>query len=467
MRILNSVIQATLIIIVGLGLIAMNTQQESIFRGSRSNSEALGIDAKKIIDQKIDYDQEIDSPEYSTCGKIYSNGSLNSRQPVTRIDAGRLIAESKRDISQLEPDLLLVKGDAVFIRGRINWSLQRENGNQLATGIRGKGEPCLDSEKQLLINFSHNGLMQGFDLNNGNEKFFATLFMANDFYRSYVNRIRDQIIVGGYELPLSGGSESPHVPEIAAVETWKLPKLSTDRTPQEIPEFYIDPIVLGTPEVLIASYSDTIVVTENQRILFATQSLSVYSAIHINCEPVAMSVDGAGWVHLVCKVNNSLELWVLNQQGQRKLKIALPKVEEVDSIQPPIIGYDHTVYLIFDDKLMRVSIDGNSEIVPIPDFVGAITTVDNMLLIATKTELKSLLKNRGMESLMSFKGEEIISAPQFSDDGRLWLATDKNIYIYANAWKMVVSKPKDDSVDSLENLEPLPTFPELPDLPDD
>jgi outer membrane protein assembly factor BamB len=136
-----------------------------------------------------------------------------------------------------------------------------------------------------------------------------------------------------------------------------------------------------------------------------------------------------GLIYLVVFHEERLNLWLVNSDGEKAYAVELPK--EVGNIYyPPIIGYDHRVYLLSDKRLMAFNSRGDFiwEYKTQSEIAGAVITADNQLLLTIGSELGAFEANGRYKMLYEFEGESLQTPPTLTSNSELLVASRSNFY---------------------------------------
>jgi hypothetical protein len=180
---------------------------------------------------------------------------------------------------------------------------------------------------------------------------------------------------------------------------------------------------------------------EPNRILWFSTALRPVGLVTGEFQPIALSVDEGGWVHLLVdelvddpagggQTAGPRALWVLDPQGTRRVRFVLPRPLH-EATAPPVIGYGHRIYLQGGGQLL--ALDPKGSIVwsrPIDaDASAAMVTPNDDVLVAEGKDLVAF-DERGQRRVVHSMPEAITTAPVLttSGDGRLLLASSDTLY---------------------------------------
>jgi hypothetical protein len=97
---------------------------------------------------------------------------------------------------------------------------------------------------------------------------------------------------------------------------------------------------------------------------------------------------------------------------------------------PPVVGFDHTIYLFLHDRIQAFTMHGESlwEAYASGAIAGGVVTQDGKLVVGGG-KVVSLFDAEGhMTILQIFDGEAVCSQPLPCLDGSLYVATEEHLY---------------------------------------
>lgn len=358
----------------------------------------------------------------------FVNDCLNSRLAQTLPDGEWTI----RCNAQLEPGLrpkhILHAFDRIIIQGDGPWQLFDRDFNSLARGYLDSSDVLLDAENKLFYLSDAAGMIEAHNLDNGNTVFSASLLFGHAFTRSFMARKNERMIVVSIEREIDQDAEEK--PETSTIEVLKFDE------PQMIDEdgiltssHVVAELKRKTLWLLSALQDETLFVATDNQICLIDFDLQIKTAINGEFKPTTMSLSNAGLIYLVVNDKESLSLWLLTPAGEKVYSTNLPT--DVGNIHhPPIIGYDHRVYLIADKRLLAFNSSGDCiwECKTQSEIGGAAITADNQLLVSIGSELAVFDANCKYKTLYDFKGESLQTPPTLTSNGELLVASRNKLY---------------------------------------
>ena len=166
------------------------------------------------------------------------------------------------------------------------------------------------------------------------------------------------------------------------------------------------------------------------------------------CKPIALSIDELKRIYLYIetpyvpfdgddfKPGLTRELWVGNLQGERWIKLPLPgelpagrEDDDTSRVVPPIVGFDHAIYMVFTHGIVALEPDGSKrwEVTTPENVRGAIITVDDDLIATIGTKIVRIDRAGEMTTLFESTQGELISPPELGEN-LLYAMTERKVF---------------------------------------
>ena len=188
---------------------------------------------------------------------------------------------------------------------------------------------------------------------------------------------------------------------------------------------------LSVESACAAAQNDTIAIAAAGVLALFDSTLKVTAALSMDFEPLFVSMDEAGWIYLSGASNRNRALWVLNPQGARTAAWTVPP-DVADPFQPPILGYDHRVYLLTASQL--VALGDRAELrwsKPVPGgALGAGVTVDGRVLVSAANALLAFDPSGGHKELHKFE-DRITTPPVYTAHHEIVVGAGNKVYCLA------------------------------------
>jgi sugar lactone lactonase YvrE len=145
-----------------------------------------------------------------------------------------------------------------------------------------------------------------------------------------------------------------------------------------------------------------------------------------------MSLDESGFVYVIVLTEGAdgvqrHAVWVLTPQGERLMDVTLP---EMTDYSPPIVGYNHQVYILLEDRILAISSEGDvlwNEGAGGP-IAGAVVTADGQLVVAAGSLIVAF-DAAGERSVLYYEeGTQWMTPPVLTERQRLFIASQQHLY---------------------------------------
>lgn len=357
----------------------------------------------------------------------YINDQLNSRLPASlRRPALDVRWESKLD-PENPPAFVLQAGDRIVLQGQRRWWLFDGQGKQIKVDIHGPGDVVLDPAAKQIRMIDEFGRLDVHRAADGEREYTASLYLTDRLYRAFFARRGRRLVVASFERAMN-----PH------------PKASTFAS-------YLESQDLGEPmevrsEVLASARRDALIDWETPRIFAAATADTVFAAVKNEIfigdfalkskgrfsgefSPGPLSVDEAGRMYLFVKVGETLALWCLNASGERLWTHLFPPDSAVTAA-PPVIGYDHKVYVHSPAVVTCLGPDGKAIWTKTAggSIAGMAVSADDQLVVSAGSKLIAFDGKGTARTLRDFAGDSLITPPAATRDGALLVASRAKLY---------------------------------------
>jgi hypothetical protein len=361
--------------------------------------------------------------------KQYANDQQNSRLHSV-IPPGAFRVRWRSAVHEtLKPNFVLHDGNRIVVQAA-EWRLFDMDGKLIGADRLALGYILMDAPNDLMYVTNPAGYLAARKLADGVQLFNFLPRFGNSYARIFITRKDQRMIIAGVERPR--GAHGDFEPTKSLIETFDLgspPRVDSmgfldsllPKSSMTIPSIQL--IVAGVNEKLVAAIPN--------RVYFMDSRLKVETALDAEFEPVTLSLDEAGRVYLAVKTGERTQLWVLSPTGEQFYSFALPPATSVT--QPPVVGYDHTVYLVTGQTLIAVGTDGKIRWSKAGKgrIVGASVTSDDQLLTGEGAEV-ALYNSKGERRLVcSIPEGEILTPPILTSTGEILVASAQAVYSFA------------------------------------
>ena len=127
---------------------------------------------------------------------------------------------------------------------------------------------------------------------------------------------------------------------------------------------------------------------------------------------------------------NKLALRIITPDGDLLVDTQIPIEDQLNSV-PPVIGYNHEIFIVFDNRLFSYTEDGKLKWQTYTDGKtgGAIVTTDDKLLLSEGSTISQFDEKGERQFIFQFPGENITTCPVITKNNNIIVATEGNIYL--------------------------------------
>jgi len=165
---------------------------------------------------------------------------------------------------------------------------------------------------------------------------------------------------------------------------------------------------------------------------FIDLSLNVQRRLVADMTPQGLSLDESGRCYLLCAARNRQQLWIVSHTGEYSAT-SLPDGVTVFQ-RPPVVGYDHRIYLLALDRILCLAANGQIEWqYQAPGRVVGATVSPNGLLLAAIGDAVVVLNPGGeARTLCRVAGEQLMGSPILGSTGELYALSDRRLHCFVN-----------------------------------
>lgn len=372
------------------------------------------------------------APDGEGFPRRFANEAHNSRISGD-LPEGRWEIQWKTELDdEFFPDVLLTHGRRILLEGYSRWQLYDTKGELLATSRRGPSEVVLDGSHSLLYALDSIGYLSAWSLREGELAFHMPVDFGDQFSRPFIVRRGQRLITVGI-----GRALQPHArPENRSfVEVIDLgDSLQIDEDDILISLRTRTRLTRCTRLLLTALQGDTLVIATQDRIYRADFDLQLQRAFTGTFTPKSVSLDEAVRIYLIVSTETDTgeerqALWVVTPDGEQRIDVEIPEHPE-GTYTPPIIGYNHQVYILLGDRIMAISPKGDvrwTERVGVP-ISGAVVTANDRLLVSAGAYLFAFGVDGTRTVVFGLEDGEWATPAIVTERGRLLAASKQYLY---------------------------------------
>ncbi|MCX6585654.1 MAG: hypothetical protein NTX13_03610 [Acidobacteria bacterium] len=182
----------------------------------------------------------------------------------------------------------------------------------------------------------------------------------------------------------------------------------------------------------IAMHENFLVLARRGAVDFIDLSLNVQRRLEADMTPQGLSLDESGRCYLLCAAPNRQQLWIVSHTGEYS---ATPLPDGVTVFQrPPVVGYDHRIYLLALDRILCLAANGQIEWqYQAPGRVAGATVSPNGLLLAAIGDAVVVLNPGGeARTLCRVAGEQLMGSPILGSTGELYALSGRRLHCFVS-----------------------------------
>jgi hypothetical protein len=326
---------------------------------------------------------------------------------------------------------LLIKNERIVIQNESGWQLFNTSGKNLANGIKAEGEILIDESEDIFFINDPSGFIDAVDLISGERKFYVYPFMGKGFDRSVIFSDGNKIINSAFELPEMTHDSPIKIPDLNILETTIIGKLrETDADGVLKSAVQKENLICKSGRLLMAIHDSTIIIAVPNHIYFVDTDLQITNDLEENFIPLEMSIDEGMRIYLLAQINDDDKqknvLWIVNSDGELLNETEIEPLN-LNYMTPPAIGFDHTAYIRYENKIVAVDSSGKilwQEFIQKP-LAGFTTTKD--YLLTSEGNLLSAFKQNGERKFIYQFEDELTTSPLLVDN-KIFVASNKHLY---------------------------------------
>ncbi|HSD62286.1 MAG TPA: PQQ-binding-like beta-propeller repeat protein [Ignavibacteriaceae bacterium] len=356
------------------------------------------------------------------------NSRMNSGLPQNEV--WKIKWSSKIDSSSI-PWYILIKDDRLIVQNESGWQLFDTAGNLISSGLRAEGDIVINkSDKSFYLN-DPSGYIQNVDLNSGKRKFYVYPYLGKGFKRSVIYTNGNEIIESGYELPVMTHNSTIKPPDMNILEQINIDNpVETDEDGILKPPVQSKNLLVKAGSIITAIHDSTVIIAAPDHIYFLDADLNIIKDLSGNFTPLDMSIDEEMRIYLLAGIDRNeqfiSEFWLINSEGNLICKTEIPALD-LNNLTPPVIGYNHTAYIAYNEKIVAVAPTGKilwENYIQKP--LAGIAVVKDYLFLSEGNLLTAFDSNGERRFFYQFDDE--LSTSPLLVNNEIFVATRKNLY---------------------------------------
>jgi hypothetical protein len=379
-----------------------------------------------VIDLRVPPLPEASPPAGAACERQFCNTSLNSRFPAAT-SAKQLQVRWKAPFTPaFKPSTVLQSGNRVLAYGGGSWRLFDLDGAKIADGRTGSSPMVLDAEHGLFYFISGNGFLTAFRFADGGEEF--NLLPAAGEAWTFIARQGKRFFDLGVELPQPWRPVPPSHAMLQHLDLANQVQLDDIKLVTNLEAGAS--LLFATATVQVAMHGNDVIFALPGRVVLSSNDLQPRAGLDGDFVPRFLSLDELGRIHLLVRIGEQTALWILTPAGQRTAAVTF-KPEYGTPLAPPIIGYDHRIFLLHSGL---TAFDAYGDLLwerwPKGRVVGGGITTDGQLLV-TDGDLAAYDPQGERRILFTLPGVSFITPPAMSAAGEIFVASADSVYCLA------------------------------------
>lgn len=359
--------------------------------------------------------------------RFLGSAAQNSRGPVSLADGKWSIVWSQEMNPQFPVAAILnTRGHILTQAGE--WTTFGTDGTKAASGMTGRSALTADLSADLFYLVNQANQVEARTLPGGELYFRWPMAFGEAFAFPQIMRAGRKVMIAGVEKVLFGHPSIP--PSQGVLYLFEISGTEIDPSKMLHSVSRSETLIFKEPRMISAMTADRAALAFPGVLAVVDTDLQLKAVYHAgDFEPTLLSVDEAGWMHLIVRQGLQRWLWVVSPEGRRVVNTALSS-QMADIAGPPAIGYDRRIYLYTKTSVSAFTPDGKplwERVVP-GGIEGLTITADDRVLVGAGADLSVLDRAGERKVLHRFEGEQISAPPILSVSGDVLVATKQRLY---------------------------------------
>lgn len=414
----------------------MNTASDTFYDQSISRPTTLPVASQPVRAASSAPTLRAAAPEKTADSWLGPNGGAtrNGRLPHA-LAAGEWTVRRRITLAaDVRATTVLATSDRLLAYGEEEWQLFDREGRSLANSLLGRGDVFLDPANGAFYYSDRSGLIVARRLSDAGEVFSLIAHFGDAFRRTLMVREGAKLLIASVEEPSDPFQRTR--PSISIAELHDLGSPMTNGDGMLLTSAQLAANLIRRTTNMHAAYAPgTLWLAYPGRLVLTDGDLKARGDYTADFTPVALSTDETGRAHLVAEVPAAARdigprrvLWIVTPQGERAVEVELPAAMS-KLCAPPLIGYDHRVYLVAPERLLCLSADGK----PVWDkhassVSGASVTADGQLLVSDGSDVVAFSGDGRPRRLADVSPEVLSTAPLVLGSGEILAASEKTLF---------------------------------------
>ena len=323
---------------------------------------------------------------------------------------------------------VLAAGERILLQGSSRWQLLDAGGRSLKLGKLGAGDAVMDPANGVFYVVDPFGVLEAHRLADGEVDYSVSISGGEEWVRSFYARMGHKFAIVSFQREIQPHSAiSPSAVTVDVEDLGNPPAVEQHivvSAKQESRLYYAAARASG------ALVSDTLVVAIKNQVIVTQFGKTVRAILEDTFAPGPLSLDESGRIYLlVSRGQNRTSLWVLTQAGERVGAFDAPENLPLQPM-PPVVGYDHKIYLVSGDRVLCLSPDGTLLWQkPAAGIVAGLAAIPSGGVLVSSGNAMVRFSAQGEQSMVhEFPGEVLKTPPAMTKDGDLVVASGRHLY---------------------------------------
>ncbi|MFB3828692.1 MAG: PQQ-binding-like beta-propeller repeat protein [Bryobacteraceae bacterium] len=361
------------------------------------------------------------APAGGTCPHPFCNASRNSRLPAAAGLTPRVLRWQAPLAGRWTPQFVTQDGDRVLVQGEGFWQLFDLAAKSVASGRYSAGNLFMDAPHGLFYGIGLDGYVCAWKLQDGARSFVFPSAYGDSYDKTFLARAGDRFIIVEAKAEPPGGSSGSGADSAVEAQVLAEPVRVDPQTARLLSARDLGQLRIPSRTIAAALYGSTVAFANPGRICYATTDLKLRGCLEGGFVPRALSVDEGGRVYML----HGDTLWAVAPDGRRFIDFRLPPGFESSSM-PPVVGYNHRVYLAAPGGVAAVDLSGKQVWSAALPVAGAAVTPDDLVVVASGTTLAAF-NPKGERTVLFTAPAPLATPPAMAASGDILVATSQGL----------------------------------------
>ncbi|HTS65601.1 MAG TPA: hypothetical protein VMH28_26445 [Candidatus Acidoferrales bacterium] len=397
--------------------------QEGLYRGEKT---PLPLTPLRDASRTKPAPATVSMPE--TFAAHFANPALNSRLPASLSDRKWSVAWKVSLEEHESPLSILRSADRILVRFANSFRLYDSVGKPVARGPVGAGAVYLDGPPGLFYVTTSVDTLEARRLSDGGVVFQTSIAAAPSLVYPLIARAANRLIIVGTQI-----QQFSHTPEPAVESVLQFKEfggsLSVDDTGMLSSLARGGLLRVNSADLFSAVSGNAVHFAVPDALVATTTDLQVQSACGGKFHTKLMSADEAGNRYLLVDPGGRPALWGITSDCTRFFNVPLePRYGSL--VAPPVIGYDHLIYLVSGSWVLSLSPEGKilwERELP-AQAAGTGVTSDHWLMVTAGDAVLEFARDGTRFELARLPGDALVTYPVLTAANRILAASAHTLY---------------------------------------